>query len=105
MEIGALKKRVTIQCPTKASDLMGGFTNTWTDHATVWAAIWPVSAGDVIRSEKDTNEVTTRIRIRHRYAMRPSWRIKFGDRYFNIISIINVREENKLLDLLAKEVF
>ena len=103
MRSGELNKYITIQHPTKASDGMGNFTETWTDAASVWAAIWPISANELVRSMQQTMEITHRIRIRYRSAFRPDWRIKFGNRYFNIVSKINPNEKNELLDLMCKE--
>lgn len=103
MRAGQLKKRVTIQHPTRVSDSMGGFTETWTDDATVWAAIWPTSAKEQQLALKETMNITHRIRIRYRSVFRNGWRLKFGERYFAIQSIINIEERNEWFDLLCVE--
>lgn len=104
MQIGELNKRVTLQYQTRVSDGMGGFTIVWNDAATVFASIWPISASERIQSEKVAGEITHRIRIRHRRNIRTSWRIKFGERYFNISGPpINPNERNEYLELLCKE--
>ena len=104
MRAGSLNKRVTLQYPTSVSDLMGGFTTTWTTgEKIVWAAIWPTSANELVRSMQTVMEITHRIRIRYRVGVLPSWRIKFGTRYFNIVSIVNPNEKNELLDLMCRE--
>jgi len=108
--IGKLNKRVTIQTPTQTADGMGGFSVVWTDLATIFAGIWPVSAAEMVRSMQATMEITHRIRIRYqRYEIKPSYRIKFTDtvkgaRYFNITSIVNPDERQEWLDILAKEI-
>ncbi len=101
--IGRLDKRVTVQYPTKVSDAMGGFTLTWTDHGTIWAAIMPVSANDMIQAAQQVMNITHRIRIRYRSKFKTSWRIKFGLRYFAVVSILNPNEHNEWLDLLCRE--
>lgn len=103
MEIGPLNKRVKLQYETQTADDMGGFTVVWTDAATVWAAIWPTSAKELTQSMQTDMVITHRIRIRYRSSFIPSYRIKFGDRYFNIISIINPSERNEYFDIMAKE--
>lgn len=103
IEIGALNKRITIQYPTKVADGMGSFTETWNDGDTIWASLWSISANEMVRSMQMSMEVTHRIRIRYRSVLRPDWRLKFGNRYFNIISIINPNEKNEMLDIMAKE--
>ena len=103
MRAGQLNKTIVLQEPTRTADGMGGSTETWSDNATIWAAIWPISANEVIRSSQAVMEISHRIRIRYRSGVLSSWRIKFGARYFNIISIINKNESNEYLDIMAKE--
>ena len=103
MPVGDLNKRILLQYETKVSDSMGGFTATWTDGDTIWAAIWPTSASEMIQSMQSELVVTHRIRIRYRKAFRATYRIKFGNRYFNIVSVLNPSERNEWLDLLCKE--
>jgi len=104
MEIGKLNKRIQLQYEAKVSDGMGGFTTTWTDLGDpIWAAIWPTSAKDITALNSTTLEVTHRIRIRFRSSFKSSWRIKFGNRYFAIVSILNPEEKNEWLDLMCKE--
>ena len=104
MQIGSLNKRITLQYATKVSDDMGGFTETWTDAATVWAAIWPISAREQVQSMKETMTISHRVRIRYRSVLRPDWRVKFGNNFYNIVSIINPNMKNEYLDILCKEV-
>jgi SPP1 family predicted phage head-tail adaptor len=82
---------------------MGGPVVVWSPVATVWAAIWPVSASEVVKANATTMIVSHRVRIRFRSVMKAAWRIKFGNRYFSIGSIINPNEANEYLDLLCKE--
>ena len=103
MPIGDLNKRITFQYTTSVADGMGGFDETWVDYATVWAAIWPSSAKELIQSMQTDMVITYRIRVRYRSAYLPSWRIKFKTRYFNIESILNPNEKNEYLDLMCKE--
>ena len=103
MPIGDLNKRIQIQYEVKSSDGMGGWDSTWTDACTCWAALWPISAKETIQSMKETMTISMRIRIRYRSVLRPDWRIRFGNRFFNIVSIVNPEERNELLDLMCKE--
>lgn len=102
---GTLNRRVDLQAPSRTPDGMGGFTHSWTTIiASLPAAIWPTSAKETISGGREATGITHRIRIRYRDNVRPSWRVKFGTKYFNIISIINPGTEYKALDLMAKEV-
>jgi SPP1 family predicted phage head-tail adaptor len=105
MRIGDLTKRIDLEAPTKASDGMGSYDETWTTIATsVAAAIWSYSGKEMVQSMQTTGEVTHRIRIRYRSVLRTSWRVKFGNRYFSIVSPpIDFDMEHKYLELLCKE--
>ena len=103
MPIGDLNKRITIQYTTKVADGMGGYTETWNDGDTIFAAIWPTSANELIQSMQNDIVITHRIRIRYRSAFSPAWRVKFGNRYFAIVSVLNPNERNEWLDLMCKE--
>ena len=105
MPIGDLNKLISIIGTTRVSDGMGGFTQTDSTIASdIWAAIWPVSASEQVQAMSTTMTISHRIRIRYRSVLRPSWRLKFGEKFYNIISIINPNMKNEYLDILAKEV-
>jgi SPP1 family predicted phage head-tail adaptor len=82
---------------------MGGFSLSFVTAATIWAAIWPVSANEVVAANATSMVISHRIRIRYRSVLKSSWRLKFGNRYFAIVSIINPNEAGEFLDLLVKE--
>ena len=103
MRIGDLKKRAVLQSQTKVADGMGGFTVAWVDSATVWAAIWPVSAAETIQAAMPTMTITHRIRIRYKAGIKPAWRIVWDGRYFNIVSIVDPNMAHRWLDIMVKE--
>lgn len=103
IKIGSLNKQITIQYKVNTPDGMGGYSSTWKDRLVVWAAIWPVSAKEAIQADKNTMTTTHRIRVRYIRNFKPSWRVKFMNRYFSIISVINPNESCEVLDLLCKE--
>ena len=105
MRIGELDKRIDIQAPTRVSDGMFGFTETFSAIATsIPAAIWPVSASETLKAGGMINTITHRIKMRYRANMRTSYRLVYGTRYFNTVSIINVGEKNRWIEMLCKEV-
>lgn len=104
MRAGDLNKYIALQYPTEVPDGMGGFMATWATAATVWAAIEPTSAFENVRSMQPSMTITHTITIRYRSVIRPNWRIKFGDRCFKMISIINPSTANGQLDITCQEV-
>ena len=98
-----LDKRITLQAKTRVPDGAAGFTETWTDLGTIWAAIWPASANEMTQANSTTMVISHRIRIRYRSVLRPSWRVKFGAQYFSIVGITSPNEGREWIDILAKE--
>jgi SPP1 family predicted phage head-tail adaptor len=98
-----LNKRVTLQYPTRIPDGMGGWTVIWFGAATVWAAIWPVSASETIQASQATMTITHRIRMRYRAGLKAGWRISYAGRYFNVVSIIDPNMAHRWLDVMCKE--
>lgn len=104
MRIGDLNKRIDIEAPSRTPDGMGGFSISYISIDTsVAAAIWPISAAEQIRANSPTMICTHRIRIRFRRVFKASWKLKYGNRYFNIVSIINPGNESRWLDIMVKE--
>lgn len=103
MTTGDLKHRVTIEAPVKTPDGAGGFTTSYSTIATVYAAIWPVSASEQVQAMQATMTITHKITIRYRSVLKGSWRLKYGNKYYSIVSIINPNMDNKFLTILAKE--
>ena len=102
--IGDLNKRIDLIATTKVGDGMGGITETdITVASSIPAAIWPTSAKDITAMNTTTMVISHRVRIRYRSVLRSSWRLKFGGRYFAIVSIIDTNEEHKFLDLMCRE--
>jgi len=60
-----LNKRIEIQSPTLTSDGMGGSNVVWATAYKKWAAIWPVSANELVAANATTMVISHRIRIRY----------------------------------------
>lgn len=103
MRVGDLNKRVALEVATRTPDGMGGATVAWTERAEVWCVIWPVNATTQIQAGQQAGSVTHRIRMRYRMDLRATWRLRYGDRYFTILGIVNPNERGAMLDLLCRE--
>lgn len=103
MQVGRLNKRITLQYPTRVRDAMGGYVDTWEDAATVWAGKWSVSSIEMKSGLQVSMVRIQKFMIRFRHKLLPSWRIKYGNEYYNITSI-DPDEKNEFMFLMAQEV-
>jgi SPP1 family predicted phage head-tail adaptor len=101
--IGELRQRVTLQQPNDVPDGAGGFTRSWSDLASVWARIEPLSGAERLRAVQLESAVSHRVTLRYREGVSASLRLKFGARVFNIRAVINLEERKDYLDLLCEE--
>jgi SPP1 family predicted phage head-tail adaptor len=103
-QAGELNRRITLQYPTKVSDGMGGFTVSWIDAATVWAKISTLRSDEALIAMQETGTAIHNVVIRYRSDVKSSWRIKYGNDYWDIIGPpIDVNKEHRFLDIKAKE--
>lgn len=110
MRAGQLRHVITFQEPTRTSDSLGGYSESWADVTgltSLHAAIWPVSANERVKNQQLDSEITHRIRMRYIETccslINHEMQIVFGERTFKIISIINPEERNQMLDILVTE--
>lgn len=105
MKIGTLRHRIQIQTKTISEDSLKQQTESWTDVATVWARIEPLSGREYFQARQETAEVSVKVTMRYRNDIVPSMRLRFEDRIFEVLSVINPEERCILLLLMCKEVY
>lgn len=103
MRAGLLRHRVDIQKATESQDAYGEPDKTWTIHATVNAAIEPLTGREFLQNRQIGSELTHQITIRYLAGVTAKMRIRFGLRYFDIESVINENERNVKHVLMCKE--
>jgi len=103
MQIGKLRHRIDIENQSLSSDGQGGSSRAWATRATVWSSIKPLRSEERFYNEQLKLQTTHEILLRYRDDVVSTDRIKYGSRYFEIVSIKNIDEGGRLLVLLAKE--
>ncbi len=98
-----MNKLVTFQSVTKTPNSLGESVETFATYKTLWAAIWPVSASEMVKQGQQRMETTHRFRVWYDSGIVHSMRIVYGTRTFKIESVINPDEANRMLDILAVE--
>lgn len=101
IEAGRLAHRVTIQNFTISRNSIGEEVKSWTDVATVWAEIRPLSARELINAKAAMAQVTKRITIRYRAGLLPSMRILHNGTVYQITEIIDANLAHVSLEFLC----
>lgn len=101
--VNRLNKRVVIEQQSATTDSYGQPLNTWTEVATVWAAIEPLQGSEYHAASRDNVDVKTRIRVRYRAGMDRTMRITYKGTTFEILDVINPKFANVELQLMCKE--
>jgi len=100
-----MRRKLVFQTKTETADNMGGFTYTWADTVTLWCEIRPTSAREKEMYSQLEHRVTHRIfPRRYNSSITPEMRIKYGDRYLEIRSVMNKNERDRKMEILADEV-
>jgi len=101
--IGDLRHRVRLQGLALAGDGGGGFEESWSDLAEIWADVQPVAGVEVALGEQRRHRVTHEVTIRYRFGVQPSQRIIHDGRALYILGIVNPGERNAFLTLRCEE--
>ena len=101
--IGRLRRRLTIQAESPSADGLGGQARAWTDVATVWARVVPLSGSEQLHGMQLEARISHRITIRHRADVTARHRLRLGGRVFNIRAAVDREERGRWLELLCEE--
>ncbi len=105
MTIDMLRHRIVIEEVALTGDGLGGQTELYSTHATVWAKIEPVSANQISFSQSLEHRVTHKITVREYsgLVLKSDMRITFESRIFHIRSFRNMLERDKFIEIMAEE--
>lgn len=98
-----MRHRITFQIQPPDKDSLGGYGDDWKDVFTVWAQISPVSGREYFSQIRET-AVSHKIYCRYREGISPKMRIRYKNRTFRIISVLNWEENNKGLTIMCEEI-
>ena len=103
MNIGKLRHRIILLKQVNEVNDYGASTQTWKRVATVWADVRPLSGREYFSAQQVQSEVTTQIWLRHIEGIKPTMKVKFRKREFEILSVLNTQERDVSLQLMCKE--
>lgn len=108
IEAGDLRQRVSIWSSPNGVDEYGQETlskpsmSGWTQIASRWAKIEPNIGAPYIQSDQIRNLTSHRITMRYFGGLSPKHRIKFGNRVFNVVGLLN-SDERKIATMIAAQ--
>lgn len=103
LDPGRLRHRVKLQSLTRTPDAGGGYTETMTDVATVWAQVEPLEGTEQLRAMQVSPTLSHRIRMRYKANVTPAMQAVYNGRTFDITSVIDPGERHREIELLVEE--
>jgi SPP1 family predicted phage head-tail adaptor len=79
---------------TTGKSTLGQPITAWTDVATIWAKVSPLSAREQWYAQQTHATTSHQVTMRYDSRVTPTCRLKMGDRIFNIDGSRNVDERN-----------
>ena len=103
VSVGRLRHRVELQVKVRADDGAGGAAVSWSNGATLWAAIVPHTGSERLDADAPAGRVTHDVWIRHRPGVTPSMRFALGVRRFEIRAVVDAGGRRRYLKCLCEE--
>lgn len=101
---GKRRHRITFESQNDTRDATYGSNELEAeDFATVWADIMPISGRETLGPDRVDAETTHFIECQYLAGVTEKMRIRFGERHFDIISVLNVEERNIKYEIQAAE--
>jgi SPP1 family predicted phage head-tail adaptor len=100
------RHRIILQSRQSTTDGEGGYDGEWADVVTIWAAIAPLQARQQYMYKSINVDATHLIKVRGLSIASETaefYRVKFGTRIFEILTVENIQERNFEKVLTCKE--
>ena len=104
MNPGSLTHQIILQIKSITQDAELNSIETWRDWRTVWASPLPKTGREYYKLATVNSEITEAFKTRYIGFISPHLRIKFRNKYYEIIDVINEGERNETLMITAKAV-
>jgi len=99
MNIGRLNKRISILKKVDTINALSQKSKSFETVATVWASVAPVRGTERYELQKIHEEITYRVYMRYLANVRADMFIQYGDKVYEIQSVIDVDLEHKMLEI------
>src|SRR3954469_16120284 len=102
--LSSLNRRVTLEAQLLTPDAGGGYTASWNAVATIWAAIEPISGGDVFGPNASEARLKCRVTIRRRTDVLAGMRVNDGGHLFAIHAVLDDGPQSQFLTLMTEKI-
>lgn len=105
LQAGTLRHRIDIEAPAVSiRPASGAVPKAWVPFAAnLAAAVQPLAGREVFAAEGLNAQATFKITLRYQPGITQKMRVKFGARTFDIVSVANVEERNRVTELNCRE--
>ena len=103
MDAGTFRHRVEVQEHTETRGASGEIVQGWDTVATRWCSIDPMSGRELTYAQQVHAESRVRIRMRYYAGLTPKHRLKWGNRFFDILDVRNYDERNEFTEIMCAE--
>lgn len=103
MQAGKLRHRVAIQALSEQRDDHGGTVETWHTTRYVSARVEPLRGVEIFRAQQVDARITHRITLRYQPGITSAMRIVHDGRALHILSLGDVEERHRMIELFAQE--
>jgi SPP1 family predicted phage head-tail adaptor len=104
VRLGQMRHRVVLQAASRPQDASGEPVESWSDVATLWAKVEPLSATETYRARQAGAELSHRVTVHYRAGVTPTGnRLKLGDRVLNVRGVRCPDEARVWLELSCLE--
>lgn len=104
MRAGALNKKIVFQGTTLARNGLGEKVAKKADGFTTWASIQTISGKEQFLSNQNYATLSHKLRCRYSDKINQNQTIKYKNREFKILAVLDIYEKNKELEILVEEV-
>ena len=103
VQAGKLRHRIIIQTFTLEQDDFGQQVRSPITLVERWASVEPLRGQELMNARQVQADVTHRVRVRKADGVTPKMQVVFDNRTFEILSVLNIEERGRLVEIYCKE--
>lgn len=103
LQPGELNRKVIVERRSTTLGTMGEEINSWTTYKAIWCKVLPGRGQESAIARRETGKLETKFWCRYFSGLTLKMRLNLSGRYFDIVSIANLEERNRFLEVTAVE--